>query len=163
MKAAKKTKSKKSDYKIAIRYGVTIPEKDLMKLIELNCAKAIRDAGKSLFAHMKSMKWDNGKILDFSSPDMRKVCSVAANVLEMIQDSWKEALREYADATKLPKDFIPSGFKPTKYKPAKAKLSNEEIGKIKALRKSGLSIKAIGKEIHRAEKVVRDFVHTLPY
>ena len=48
-----------------------------------------------------------------------------------------------------------------KKKPCCGFLSEEEKRKIKALRKSGMSIKAIGKGIKRGEKVVSDFVHSL--
>lgn len=164
MKPTKKAKCNKD--KVAIRYGVAIPEKDLMAILKFDCAKQIERMGKELFSEMKSLKWDNGKVLDFSCPDMRAVCRTAATVLGIIQDAWTAALKEYADATKLPKGFVPKGYKPAKPEKTASKkpiLSNEEKGKIRALRKSGLSIKAIGKEIHRAEKVVRDFCKTLPF
>ena len=161
MKPTKKAKCNKD--KVAIRYGVAIPEKDLMAILKFDCAKQIERMGKELFSEMKSMKWDNGKVLDFSSPDMRAVCRTADTVLGIIQDAWTTALKEYADSTKLPKGFVPDGYKSANPAKAKPLLSNDEKGKIRSLRKSGLSIKEIGKEIHRAEKVVRDFCKKLPF
>ena len=63
---------------------------------------------------------------------------------------------------KTPKFKLSKKPKASEEPKAKPLLSIEETKKIRALRKQGLSIKAIGKEIHRAEKVVADFVRTLP-
>ena len=40
-------------------------------------------------------------------------------------------------------------------------LTTAEQAKVRSLRKAGMPIKAIGKEIHRGEKVVSAFVHSL--
>lgn len=153
MKPTKKAKCNKDN--VAIRYGVAIPEKDLMQLLEFNCAEELRKLGVTFASDVPP-----------ECPSVKASLLLAAKILKDIQDAWAAALKEYADATKLPKGFVPKGCKPTKpVKTASKKpiLSNEEKGKIRALRKSGLSIKAIGKEIHRAEKVVRDFCKTLPF
>lgn len=146
------TKKKNNKFKVAIRYGVAVPEQALMDLIRLDCAKRISEFGKGI--EMVSPK-------DFVAKQIKDVFAVTASVLGIIQDTWKEALKEHADKTKLPTN-CPSGHKPVKPLTAKKSLSEIEKRKIRALRKQGLTIKAIGKEIHRAEKVVADFVRTLP-
>lgn len=154
-------KKKKSSNKVKTYHGIAIAEKSLMELLRLNCAKQIEQLGKEFFGEIKSIVVKDGKTFDFSTPDMRKVCQVVSYVLRAIQDSWSVALKEFAEATKLPRNFVPTGYQAAKSsKKQKPMLSKDEMGKIRALRKSGLSIKAIGKEIHRAEKVVRDFIKT---
>lgn len=148
------TKEKNNKFKVAIRYGVTVPERALMDLLRLDCAGKIFEFRQGLdklkptavFSKMKSLK---------------EVFAIASGVLGIIQDAWKDALKEYADKTKLPVGTCPPGCKPGKPTKTKASLTEIEKRKIRALRKQGLTIKAIGKEIHRAEKVVADFVRTL--
>lgn len=152
MKKAKKAKLKKDDIKVALRYGISIPEKDLMKLLEFNCAKELKQLGIAFASDVPP-----------ECPSVKSSLLLAAKILGNIQDAWEEALKEFADATKLPKGVVPKGYKEAEPTKTKAILSNDEKGKIRALRKTGLSIKAIGKEIHRAEKVVRDFCKTLPF
>lgn len=153
--SSKKKNCKKDEVKIAIRYGVAIPERALMDLLRLDCAGALVKFSKE-FA-----EWSPKEILE-RMKGLGEVFNVTSAVLDLIQSSWKDALQEYAESTKLPKNVCPKGCKPAKSANVKKGLSEQEQHKIRALRKQGLSIKAIGKELHRAEKVVADFVRTLP-
>ena len=153
--SSKKKSSKKDKVKIAIRYGVAIPERALMDLLRLDCAGALVKFSKE-FA-----EWSPKEILE-RMKGLGEVFNVTSAVLDLIQSSWQDALQEYAENTKLPKNFYPAGCKPAKTAKGKKGLTEQEQRKVRALRKQGLSIKAIGKELHRAEKVVADFVRTLP-
>ena len=161
----KKKQTKNNNVKVAVRYGVAVPEKPLSELIRLNCAKELFSLSKDLehlfpFAPSEEIK------------NLKEVFSVTSGVIGIIQDAWQKALKEFSDGKKPPKGCYPGKCKPSKpskqTKPTKAKptkkatLTETEQRKIRSLRKQGLSVKAIGKELHRAEKVVADFVRALP-
>lgn len=151
----KKKNTKKDKVKIAIRYGVAIPERDLMNMLRLDCAAEMLKLSKEYEG------WSSEQIFA-KMRELGDVFAVTTAVLGLIQDSWKDALQKYAKDVQLPRGFCPKESKPVKSAKGKKGLSEQEQHKIRALRKQGLSIKAIGKEIHRAEKLVADFVRTLP-
>lgn len=168
MSKAKKTskpKMPKADkIRLNIRYGVSIPETDLMQLISNGgCAKKLRTMRKEI------KEWvDDLSAAEYWTYDVTKangyaqVLATVANVLDIIEGAWTEALKEYAEDTKLPEHVkFPKQDKPSKGKAKLGTLSKEEQAKVKELRKQGFSIKAIGKTIHRAEKVVAEFVKTV--
>ena len=68
-------------------------------------------------------------------------------------------MKPYADENRLPSDELKE-LEPIK-KPKKNALSFAEKVVVGRLRRKGFTIKDIGKEIHRAEKVVADYVHLI--
>lgn len=179
----KKKEQKSSQPQTAI--VIDIPQSDLMTLIkDGGCADEIENVAEEIKK---------------KSPQKAKSYKCAAKILRTIEYVWKEILKEYADATALPKDFVPEGFvltnKDERKKTCKCakKAKNTDKGKtclscgktkkkeavkitvrktpslteaekkvVAHLRSKGFSIKRIGKEIHRAEKAVADYVRTLP-
>lgn len=156
-----KKKAKKNKIKLAIHCGVAVPEKAVMDLLRLDCAGKLYEFGRQFESLPPAEVFEQMKSLE-------EVLAVTAGVLAIVQNQWKDAFKKpekKADCKgcKPPKKAKPAkGKKPTKKIKAKNPLTEVEQRKIRALRKRGLPIKAIGKEIHRAEKLVADFVRTLP-
>lgn len=159
-----KKKAKKNKIKLAIHCGVAVPEKAVMDLLRLDCAGKLYEFGRQFESLPPAEVFEQMKSLE-------EVLAVTAGVLAIVQNQWKDAFKKpekkaECTACKPPKKAKPAKgkktAKPAKPKKAKAILSEIEQRKVRALRKRGLPIKAIAKEIHRAEKVVADFVRALP-
>ena len=76
----------------------------------------------------------------------------------MVQQRWSDVLKGYAEDSEIHISDSKGRTGKPKKEVEKAIFSNDEIEEIKRLRGLGLSIKNIGKAIHRREKVVADFV-----
>lgn len=172
-----KKDNKKSKELISYAFGVAIPEKDINDLLKFECSKKIADFSKGFMDKIAEFKKDGfitkEVFQDFS--DMSKVFDAAADVLKAIETEWVGCKNK--DTKKLPCKKVeakkPVCKKPECKKPAAPKkvalkkvvkgdaLSAEEKGKIAALRKKGMPIKAIGKAIKRAEKTVSQYVHSI--
>ena len=163
MSKAKKPSKPKTpnvdDIRFEVRYGVSIPETNLMELIrDGGCAGKLREMKKEIGEWIDELTVDETLVSDIGkAKNYEKVLTTVADVLDIIEGAWKSALCEYAEST---------GFSKKPEKAAKAKstggvLTKAEQAKVKALRKQGFSIKAIGKTIHRAEKAVADFVKSI--
>lgn len=177
----KKKTNDKADIKVAIRYGVDIPERELRDLIRLDCAKKILTCEKA-FGELNGIFQKNGAKLPLSvidnMIDLHEALAVSSEVLAIVQEAWRYALEDYVDKEKTARQ--PKGKECKKCQPSKevkksaspakknkkslpkSGLSPAEQNMVRSLRLNGLSIKAIGKEIHRNEKVVADFVRRLP-
>lgn len=131
-KASKKVNTPKPE----IYYVVTIPRADVLNLLHMDCERAIKQFSKL--------------------PGMTEFSAVFERVLVRIRNAWEQLLtsKKKPDASKK----NPTNVKKVAKKRVSATLSKEEKGMIRALRKQGLSIKSIGKEIHRGEKLVRTFI-----
>lgn len=154
--ATRKNK-KKDNINVAVRYAVSVPEKDLMTIIKGNGAMALR----LLCATVKDIN-KSGKIPQGFFDDLNKFAEVLesiANIVSDVHGTWGEALKPYADENRLPSDELKK-LDPIK-KPKKTALSFAEKVVVGRLRRKGFTIKDIGKEIHRAEKVVADYVHLI--
>ena len=155
---AKVKDKKKDDIKLAVRYAVSVPEKDLMTLIKDNGAMALR----MFCSTVKSIK-KSGRIPQGFFDDIGKFTDILesmANIAWDVQMEWGEALKKYADEGKSPSEDL-NKWNPPKVTTKKPSLSVEEKAKVERLRRKGFTIKDIGKELHRAEKVVSDYVHLL--
>ena len=143
-KPTKKTPAKKGkdDVIIAVRYGVTVPERDLIDLLRLDCSKKIKEFCSKVEAEMPKA--------------MKEVFSVASGILGIIQDAWKDAIKFNSG------EKNESARAKTDKQPKSGTLSEKEKVAIRILRMQGRTIKAISKEIHRSDKVVAPFVKTLP-
>ena len=161
----KKKTSKKptNNVNVQVRYGISVPEPDMFNLIKNDAAGILSDFFE------KYLKWIPN--------DIYRISASLITVLRDAQAQWSAALAPYIKSGKSPakEDWVRKqmvkqhdgtkvkGAKAKKDKAAKPKLSNAEVKKVVSLRAKGLSIKAIGKTIHRAEKVVADIVRTLPH
>ena len=148
---------KKGNIKVAVRYAVSVPENDLMTIIKGNGAMALR-----LFCSTVKDINKSGKIPQGFFDDINKFMSVLesiANIVSEVHSTWGAALKPYADENRLPSDELKK-VDLTK-KPTKTALSFAEKVVVRRLRRKGFTIKDIGKEIHRAEKVVADYVRLI--
>ena len=154
------TPKKTDETMLAIRYGITIPEKELNDLIKMMCAEKLIELGKSFNEVIEEMrKTENGSVdaIDFLS-EFEDVLDVVTSVVSLIEKQWGAIIDQKEKGKKTMK--TKKAKKPVE-SPAKFDLKSAEQAKIRALRKTGMPIKAIGKEIHRAEKVVSRYVHFL--
>lgn len=147
MKSKKTAKQKKDDIKVIVRYGISVPEKDLFKIIKFDAA----DLLDKFFTENKVA----GRILDIIEP--------VINVIKDAQLVWASELLPYIKSGKSPADEKwtkkPTAC-PVKPSPAKKPtLSKEEKETIQKLRKGGKTIKAIAKAIHRSDKAIAGFIH----
>ena len=153
----KKKTSKKPTNKVnvQVRYGISVPEPDMFNLIKNDAAGILSDFFE------KYLKWIPN--------DIYRISKSLITVLRDAQAEWSSALAPYIQSGKSPakenwvRKQMTKQLDGTKVKGAKPKLSDAEVKKVVSLRAKGLSIKAIGKTIHRAEKVVADIVRTLPH
>jgi len=163
----KKTDKKKSNaVKVQVRYGISIAEPDLFKLIKEDAAKAITEFRKNFPVVIE--------------PRMDDILTAIIRIAQEAQDVWGATLSYYISTGTSPAAEINEGkwdgkhtvsnskhlndkvVFPEKGTVSKPLVSNSELKTILNLRSKGMSIKAIGKAIHRAEKVVADIVRTLP-
>lgn len=152
----KKPNKKKDSIKVAMRYAVSVPEKDLMNLIKCNAAKTIKDFCRTVKSIKKSGKVPQG-IFDELNAFADTLVSISG-VIDVVQQCWGSALKEYAEQTKFQSDDLQALTDRKPQAGNKPILSKDEIAEIKRLRGNGMTIKYIGKAIHRREKVVSDFV-----
>lgn len=138
--------------KIEIKYMVAIPEPTMLSLIQQDCAHKI-----ATLIEGEEEKLDNSLMGDRVKA-IQTALGVVEDVISIAQETWKDIRKSLAKSPK--SENLPTKQKPTRGCKA-ASLSDSEKGKIRALRKRGMSIKAIGKEIHRAEKAVANFIHSL--
>ena len=155
---AKGKNKKKDDIKLAVRYAVSVPEKDLMTLIKGNGAAALKLFCSTVKAINKSGKIPQGFFDDLNK--FNEVLKSIANIVYDVQVTWEDALKKYAEEGKSPSDDL-NKWNPPKVTTKKPSLSVEEKAKVERLRRKGFTIKDIGRELHRAEKVVSDYVHLL--
>lgn len=155
---AKGKDKKKDDIKLAVRYAVSVPEKDLMTLIKGNGATALKLFCSTIKAINKSGKIPQGFFDDIGK--FTDILESMANIAWDVQMEWEDALKKYAEEGKSPSDDLDKWNLP-KVTTKKPSLSLEEKAKVERLRRKGFTIKDIGKELHRAEKVVSDYVHLL--
>ena len=141
----KKTKPQgcKPDVAVKLSYGVTIPEDELMKLIQFDCAKAVKKMGEEFFKEIPAE------------------LAVASAVLGIIQDAWSDAVVDFTKKGK--KGQKKPAKKPIKTadKPKEA-LSPADVNTIVKLRKQGKSLKEVGKAIHRSDKTVSAYLKAHP-
>ena len=105
---------------------------------------------------------------NLKSADVKEALTVTTAVLEDLIKNFDEFYCDY-DTSKKPtkklqcKKPVKKPIKPvpTKKEAPKGTLMKGEKEKIKILRQNGMPIKAIGKAIHRGEKVVSAYVHSL--
>lgn len=154
----KKTKNKNRDkMKVSVCYDVSVPEKDLKTLIESNAAEELKD-----FCSIVSGIKKHGELPDCFINEINEFADVlmsAADIIEVVQEVWKDALQNQAKKNSPPNK---TKKEEKKMKAVKAPiLTNKEKAEIERLRKAGFPIKEIGKSIHRAEKVVSTYVHKI--
>ena len=155
---AKGKNKKKDDIKFAVRYAVSVPEKDLMTLIKGNGAMALKLFCSTIKDINKSGKIPQGFFDDLNK--FNEVLQSIANIVYDVQVTWEDALKKYAEEGKSPSDEL-NKWNPPQVTTKRPSLSVEEKAKVERLRRKGFTIKDIGKELHRAEKVVSDYVHLL--
>lgn len=155
---AKNADNKNGNFKAAVRYYVSVPEKDLMNLIKCNAAKTIKDLCKTVKSIKKSGEVPQG-IFDELNAFADTLISISG-VVDQVQQCWADTLREYAEKSEIHLGDLKGTTGKPKKVGKKAILSNEEIEEIKRMRGLGMTIKYIGKAIHRREKVVSDFVRS---
>ena len=165
-------------------YPISIQQKDLCKVVDMDLAGLfqtwVRLCGSDIAAFKKQGKLDRNHTSSLKGTEnLLQYITVAAEVLGTIDKQWRKVLFDYAETCKLPKDFCPPGCKPlnapekqqdkksrpqkTRFSKKKGKLpilSLREQNEVRTLRTVyNLPIKVIAKQVHRAEKVVANFVH----
>lgn len=169
MKSAKKKTQKQNCEKkpiLTIRYGVAIPEKQIIDLIESHSAKMI--------AELANKVSEMGLFADKSSEDFwasNGLNSIMAgvkaglDVLQIVEEAWADAVHECTRSEKATKKPDAKGCKPCSdckpQKPTKSSslaFSPKEIALIEKLRKQGKSLKFIGKAIHHSDKAVSAYL-----
>ena len=155
---AKGKDKNKGKIKLAVRYAVSVPEKDLMNIVKCDAASKLL----SLCSTVKGIK-KSGRVPQGFFDDLNRLTdaltSIAAIVSE-VQGTWGEDLKKYVDEGRLPSDDL-NKYSPPQKTEKNPGLSKEEKAKVERLRKKGFPIKDIGKLIHRAEKVVSEYAHLL--
>ena len=154
-----KPEKKKDNIKVAACYAISLPEKDLMNLIRCNAAKTIKDFCKTMKSIKKSGKVSQGIIEELN--DFADTLMSISGVVDMVQQGWADMLKEYAEQTKLPSSDLKACTGKTKKAGKNYILSKGEMDDIERMREMGMTIKQIGKAIHRREKVVSDFVKSV--
>lgn len=156
---------KKEDIVLAVKYCVELPDKVLHEVLSLGCAKKLDQFGQSFAGCLEKIKkaGNISKEVLGQFSDIVKALAATTVVLDIIEDTWsdkKGCCNEKCKELTGKKEEKPD-CKKAKKQTAGGILTKEEMANIKSLRKTGMSIKAIGKSIKRGEKVVANYVHEL--
>ncbi|MBO6031863.1 MAG: helix-turn-helix domain-containing protein [Prevotella sp.] len=159
----KKANKKKADkVKVIVEYGISVPEKALFDIIKFDAAGILE-------------KFFSKKGTAFS-PEIKEIADTVVEIVKGAQELWGCELLPYIEKGTSPADedwvvkhtATPAKLgkkvvKPLKKIPKKtgAYLSEAETKRIRSLRAKGMSIKAIGKAIHRSDKTVSAYLRTL--
>ena len=153
---AKNANKKKGNVKTSVMCAVSVTEKDLMNLVMSDAASSIKDFCKTVRSIKKSGVVPQGFFDELNS--FADTLTSISGVVDMVQQSWSDVLKGYAEDSEIHISDSKGGTVKPKKDVKKSIFSKDEIEEIKRLRGLGLSIKNIGKAIHRREKVVADFV-----
>lgn len=153
---AKNANKKKGNVKTSVMCAVSVTEKDLMNLVMSDAASSIKDFCKTVRSIKKSGVVPQGFFDELNS--FADTLTSISGVVDMVQQSWSEVLKGYAEDSEIHVSDSKGRTGKPKKEVKNSILSKDEIEEVKRLRGLGLSIKNIGKAIHRREKVVADFV-----
>lgn len=153
---AKNANKKKGNVKTSVMCAVSVTEKDLMNLVMSDAASSIKDFCKTVRSIKKSGVVPQGFFDELNS--FADTLTSISGVVDMVQQCWSDVLKGYAEDSEIHISDSKGGTGKPKKEVKKSILSKDEIEEIKRLRGLGMTIKYIGKAIHRREKVVSDCV-----
>lgn len=153
---AKNANKKKGNVKTSVMCAVSVTEKDLMNLVMSDAASSIKDFCKTVKSIKKSGVVPQGFFDELNS--FADTLTSISGFVDMVQQCWSDVLKGYAEDSEIHISDSKGGTGKQKKEVEKAIFSNDEKEEIKRMRGMGMTIKYIGKAIHRREKFVSDFV-----